>query len=274
MIDPITGIEKVANDDNKEAGKSKEETPGKQSPTSGGPTGEEDEGEESEGGEGGNRLEEEEEEEVDSETLALAKLLVNPETRSAVIAALAKDSGIKERIADGETPKQVVRSIKDDLKKQLGPEWEFLAEKLAPMFDGLLNYTSQMESRLTAQISKSIEETSTAAAEKFFDRNPTAKPFEQGMMKLMNDFPPPKETAKLQEYLGRLFTLAKEDQGTRGVSGKKISQKIEERINRNSGATNLKGGEKEGQEAPKVYRTPREATLAALEMIQNQGKKK
>lgn len=204
------------------------------------------------------------EEKVDPETLALARLLQNPTTRSAVIAALAKDSDVERKVSEGQSSKQIVRSVKDDLAKSLGKDWEFLAEKLAPMFDGLTNYVAQLEGKLSNQISQSTVESANQAAEKFFASTPEAKKFEGTMIKLMEDYEPPKDSAKLQPYLKRLFILAREENSH---SGKALADKVKERIEKNSQQTTLKAGTRDAKEPEKVYKTSREAVLAAMETL-------
>lgn len=174
---------------------------------------------------------------VDKETFALISLLRSPETRGAVIAALAADAGLA--VSKGETPKQAVKTVVEELEEALGDEWSFLAKKIGPVLEKRLNTDrQQIQAEFQEQAKKNIEQESEKATNEFFKDNPDAKKLEQRMVKLMDKYPP-SEKVTPYEYLEGIYAIAANS--GKGRTATKLAEKAQERVERNSKDAKVEG---------------------------------
>lgn len=175
---------------------------------------------------------------VSKEQYALITLLSDPSTRQSVLAALAKDAGLQ--VVTGKSEASAVKSVTQEMKEALGEEWSFLADKIGPTIEKLLNKTrEETQAELRVQTQKQIEQEATRASTEFFRDNPDAQKYEQRMIKLMDQFPP-SDNISPREYLEAMYTLA--SNSGKGRIATKLAEKASERASKNEAKPQLKFG--------------------------------
>lgn len=159
----------------------------------------------------------------------LFRALKNPESAKATIGMLADSIGLSGK----ETPKQI-ETIKDSmvdiLKESLGPDFEFLADKLAPGIKRLLTQEREEQAKelevrtkdIRDNIAKTEQEklqaeadiTISSLANKYFGTDALPKDVEAQMSILMDKFQP---SGKMQpkDYVESIFHMVA---GQRGIT--------------------------------------------------------
>lgn len=149
----------------------------------------------------------------------LYRALKNPESAKQTIQALANSIGL----TGNETPKQVEKvaeSMLDIFKESLGPEFDFLAEKIGPAVEKIINKTviektKDIRDKISQdeQFKLQTEADTTIAnlSQRYFDTSELPKDFESKMSKLMDNFQPSgKMTPK--EYVESIFYMVAGEQ--------------------------------------------------------------
>jgi hypothetical protein len=127
-----------------------------------------------------------------------------------------------ETAATGDKP-AATASPSDDttkvLREALGPELEFLADKLGPAFDKLVQATAKaavasevkpLKDQQDVLVSRAAVEQRDAVMTAFEAKYPDWKQHEAAMVELAEKFPPSGKVTEL-EYLGMIHTLATKD---------------------------------------------------------------
>lgn len=182
----------------------------------------------------------EEDDEVDEESglnkkeLKEAKylygLLKDPKTQSQVIEALAQKAGVKlgsiETKAD---VKEAKKDIKTLVKEKLGPEFAFVADKLADAMEAVLNEERQLNNeKLGALEATEIERETASALDKLARAtNGDSRKVEARMISLMNSIHSSPDLS-VYDYLKMLYTIASADRKAAATS-----RTMADKINRN-----------------------------------------
>jgi len=170
----------------------------------------------------------------------LYEALKNPETATILIKAMAEGIGLK--ITDVETKeekKEAVKSIKDAVKEELGPDYSFLADKLGTVFEKIL--TTQIESRTKAledRLNKEAEEKSkekleTALDTAFSRYANVSDAIKNAVYGLVDEMPPTKGTDPIKYWDRLIHTAARENKVSLVEKNKSVSTETRRERNRN-----------------------------------------
>lgn len=164
-------------------------------------------------------------EEQQKEATQLYKLLGNKETAPGVIDWLARQAGYtKADLAKVDT-KEDVKEVKDDildtLKESLGPEMEFLADKLSPAINKILEkklgeHTKDIRETIQAA---ELEKTSAVAdtvltnlSKEYFGKDEPPADIISRINELIDEMPP-SEGLTADKYMKNLFNIAVSEKG-------------------------------------------------------------
>lgn len=183
----------------------------------------------------------------------LFNLLKNKDTAAETIKILASQAGIIKTEAKAEA---TAKSIVDLLREELGEEYAFMADKLAPAIekatsrlveDKTKDITAKFEAAEEAKVKDEVDKGITHLEETFDD----AKEYFEDIFKLMDEYPPSSKV-KASKYFEDLYSLAKARKAGESKSNK-LREKIER--NRNDAPSRLASGGKgttvKGEAAPK-----------------------
>lgn len=203
-------------------------------------SGSEDEESEEESEEDSGEAEEEISDDEVKEAKDLYKALKGPNAKE-VIALLAKQTGLSE--VDSKTDvKESKKKILDIFKESLGPEFEFIADRISKGVETVLEQERQERNakEQNEKADKIAGEVKDAWNQLAKSTNGESKKFEAKMIELAKEIlPGPSTSAK--QYLGRLYTLA--SAGKNNVSdAKKVVEKIQKNSNDTSGRLRATGG--------------------------------
>ncbi len=177
-----------------------------------------------------------------TESKNLYKLLKDPKTAKAVVAALAAQNGLFP--GKGEEPltkkeeTAAKREIKDILSEALGDEYKFLSDKLSKAFESVLEQERGEQNSRFAEIQRqNVEREVTANYERLAkETKGESKKFESRMAQLAEEIPI--GSMDVRTYLDRLYTVASSEQ--RKVAPQKVADKI--RRNAGDASARLKSG--------------------------------
>ena len=200
-------------------------------------------GEEEQIVEGEEKQEEEEKEEAvdptkQKEAIALYNMLENPQTRVAVITALAKEMGVLKDLPETRTEvKETRKEIIDIFKEALGPEYAFLSDKIGKGIEAVLNQERQEQAEKFQQIELEKIQNQTdsvlnkLAGELKVSRNSAEfRNLEQRMADLVDDLPKGPNVSP-EKYIRHLYTIASAGRTTVNKAN------LADKIRRNSGNT-------------------------------------
>ncbi len=186
------------------------------------------------------KKEEEKKDEESPEELAnalqLYKALKDPETSPSIIEFIAKQGGYTKQAATAETKaevKEVAKGLVVDLKETLGPEFEFLADKIAPAIEKHLKrefeaQQADIREKLEAQEQEKLEAQSARVLAKlstdFFGEEQLPDNVTQEMSKLMDKIKPEPDMST-KEYLELIFDAAKGRLGLTKANVKSVKEK-------------------------------------------------
>jgi hypothetical protein len=176
--------------------------------------------------------EESEEEDLSAEDTARAKAifrsLKDPNLAPSIITAMAKEAGIL-----GDHTKDVAKSIQDKVSERLGSEYAFLAPKLIPAIQVLVDEEmKKVDAKLEQAQMKQVEREIDDALENINRiTKGDAKKYHQKMAKLLEEMPPSGKVP-IGKHLMRLYTIAKQDEA-------RVSNKIEKAKRAQSNANDL-----------------------------------
>ncbi len=166
-----------------------------------------------------------------TESKNLYKALKDPTTAAAVIAALAQQAGILPGKQEAPLTKKeetaAKREIKDIFAEALGKEYGFLADKLGPAIEAVLEQERTESNRAFAEIQQSNVEREVIASYEQLSKETKgeSKKFETRMAQLSEEIPIGNMNVKT--YMQRLYTLASNER-------KSSPQKVADQIRRNA----------------------------------------
>jgi len=180
-------------------------------------------------------VEEKETDELSGEELGnaknLYKALKNPATAREIISVLARQAGVLETPKD---VKQADKAIKDVFKEALGPDFAFIAEKMAPAIEKvLLSQKEEYETKLQQIRQQQLSAQTETEVEKALSKlnrvtKGDSRKFEGDMTRLMDDILPGRNTST-EDYIFKLYRIASSEQSER-----KAKEKLANKINRNA----------------------------------------
>jgi len=223
--------------------------------------------------------------------LQIYETLTDPSTQTDAIKFLAEKAGLIK--AAGGTTHEAVETITDILKAELGEDNAFLADKLGPAIEKILNKTIQPKiskvefDRRVADVSNEVNSTYSKLAKEFSD----FESLDAKMTEMMQVIQPGPKTS-MEEYLRTLYRLvggkgqeaqakssssnssaAKTGADNKTESAKK-TQEVVEKIKKNAEEAKKQVSSdvdeatiQRGKQRP----TAREAVLAALNEITGKG---
>lgn len=200
---------------------------------------------------------------------SLFKMLKSPETALDTIRMLAKQAGIIETKAEA---KVAAKTITDLLKEELGEEYAFMADKLAPAIEKATRHlvdenTKELKDKFNADSEARIAAEVDAGLKQLTEDFDDADDYLKDIYELMDENPPSAK-AKAENYFKDLYHIAK---GRKASSNKvdRLREKVER--NRNDAASRLASGGKgttvKGEAAPKELSIT-ESIKKAMEEIQ------
>lgn len=195
----------------------------------------------------------------------LYKALKDPESAKAVIAALAEKTGLSK--VDSKTEvKESKKGIIDILKNALGSEFEFLAVRLGPAIEEVLNEERKERQASFQKIEAQRVESEVISVFKDLEKrtNGESKKLETKMIKLSEEIlPGPNTTVK--QYVNQLYTLA--SSGKQVSNEKKVIDKIKQNSNDTSGRLRAAGGNAQQKELPPGKLSLDKAVDSAFEQL-------
>ena len=165
------------------------------------------------------------------ESKNLYKALKDPTTAAAVIAALAQQAGILPKANEAPLTKKeeavAKREIKDIFAEALGKEYGFLAERLTPAIEAVMQQERTEQEGRFAEIQQSNVEREVIASYEALAKETKgeSKRFETRMAQLSEEIPIGNMNVKT--YMQRLYTLASNER-------KSSPQKVADQIRRNA----------------------------------------
>lgn len=167
----------------------------------------------------------------------LFRALKNPETAKTTIKLLADSIGLTGQ--ETKIEKQVVvKTMLELFKEQLGPDLEFMAEKLLPVMEKMVDaklepslkpFRDNIEQTEQAQLVSEADKTISDLSTKFFGTGTLPADFESDMSALMDKISPSKSMGA-KEYVENIFYMVA---GRRGVTptSKTISERVAKAVN-------------------------------------------
>lgn len=209
-------------------------------------------------------VKEEIEPEVDPRTvqaLQLLDALENPKSATAVIQNLMKQAGIQAPETRREEQK-AVRTVKDIIRDKLGPDFEFLSEKLGDALEeAMSNETQRVRDELLALEQQRSQRELVNDYNKFLSENKVDDAEAGALSKLVDEFPP-SGNIPLEKYLGRLLKMHRlEAAETKAEIAKRQRQK--ENLSRRPESVGMESNEDRISKGSRTI-SPREAVEAAL----------
>lgn len=226
----------------------------------------------------GEEKEETEEEISDREAKYLYQLLKDPKTSREVIKELANNIGLLDKdvpkTQTGEARER--KKVQDLLKEGLGTEYGFLADKLGPAIEKIIDQEREerLEESASVERNRVIKESNDALTRLNKETNGHSKKVEAQMQKLASDFAPGPHVTPYN-YVKMLYKLAT------GKNPTSSNASIADKINRNASdaTTRIMPSSSRAAAAPKpldMDKIPKAKRLnAAIEsaMVQiNKGK--
>lgn len=212
--------------------------------------------------------------ELSDEELAHAKnlflLLKNPASSKQVVEILAKQAGLVGDETKQEQ-KEVAKTLTDLLKEELGEEYAFMADKLAPAIEKAVKvkvdeHTKEIRERFEADSTAKVEAEVNTGLENLAKDHDDAEDFYEDIYKLM-DTHPPDAKATAREYFEDLYWIAKGRKSSESVKAK-IQDKVAK--NRADASSRLASGGKgttvKGETMPSKMSLD-ESIRAAMESI-------
>lgn len=204
----------------------------------------------------------------------LYKALLNPASRGPLVQSLAQQVGIN--IGAIETKKELKEAKKDitaRLKEALGDELGFLAEKIGPVLESVIDE----ERAEVEEISKTVElrqitrESENALTKLAKETNGLSRKYEDKMVQLMDKFPS-SPGISTEEYIRGIAMIAMNGKLTQ-VASNKLAGKITRNAKDVPGRLTSKGSG--AREEPSTFKVPdkklgtKGAVLFALSHLQN-----
>lgn len=204
----------------------------------------------------------------------LYKALLNPAARGPLVQALAQQAGVN--LGTIETKKELKEAKKDitaRLKEALGDELGFLAEKIGPVLESVIDE----ERAGVEEISKTVElrqitrESENALAKLAKETNGLSRKYEDKMVQLMDKFPS-SPGISTEEYIRGIAMIAMNGKLTQ-IASTKITNKVNRNIKDVPGRLTSKGSG--AREEPSAFTGPdkklgvKGSVLFALSHLQN-----
>ena len=161
----------------------------------------------------------------------LYKALKNPATAREIISVLARQAGVLETPKD---VKEADKAITAVFKEALGPDFAFIADKMAPALERvLLSQEEEYETKLQQIRQQQLSAQTETEVEKALSKlnrvtKGDSRKFEGDMTRLMDDILPGRNTST-EDYIFKLYRIASSEQSER-----KAKEKLANKINRNA----------------------------------------
>lgn len=209
------------------------------------------------------------------ESKNLYKALKDPSTRSSIVAALAQQAGLL-LTTSGKPPSEAqtekaAKTVQELLADSLGKEYSFLAPKLGPAIEAVLNQERETQNARFAEIQQSnVEREVVVATEKIAQETKGAsKVFEARMAALSEEIPI--GNLSVEKYVRNLYVLASNERRT-------SPQKVADQIRRNSaGPERLRtssAGAPSGPQIPDKKMSLDESVRWASDQLLRKGQRK
>ena len=209
------------------------------------------------------------------ESKNLYKALKNPETRASIVAALAQQAGLL-LTTSGKPPSEAqtekaAKTVQELLAEGLGKEYSFLAPKLGPAIEAVLNQERETQNARFAEIQQSnVEREVVVATGKIAQETKGAsKVFEARMAALSEEIPI--GNLSVEKYVRNLYVLASNERRT-------SPQKVADQIRRNAaGPERLRtssAGASSGPQIPDKKMSLDESVRWASDQLLRQGQRK
>ena len=201
--------------------------------------------------------------EVDQRTvqaLQLLDALENPKLAPSVIQSLMQQAGIAQPETKREE-RQALRSIKDTIREKLGPDFEFLSEKLGDAFEEVM----ASETKKVREEFLSIEQSRTQRElaneyNQFLSENKVSDEEAGAISKLVDEIPPT-GNIPLPKYLGRLLKMHRSEVAEEKAELAK-KQRQKENLQRRPESAGIEGNEERISRGSRIV-SAREAVEAA-----------
>ena len=205
----------------------------------------------------------------EQDTIAAKQLynaLRNPNTQTDIIRLLAQQAGLLETKSDVKEAKNVIQDV---LKQELGQEFGFLAEKLSPAINKILEmqkaetekrFTELSSKQMQAQLEREVDST-LAKLEK--ETKGESKKLESRISELMDDILPSKDIST-DKYIRSLYKIASSEQSEKAAK-RKMAEKINRNANDISSRVSASGGRSGGTDGSSSRMTLDQALQYALQ---------
>lgn len=207
----------------------------------------------------------------------LLEALKNPDTALQVAEFLAKQAGFSlAKITNDKKAEAAKDDILDTLKEELGPEFDYLSEKLGKAIGKILSskvteHTQDIRQKLEEKEVKELRDQGSAAqaklAQDYFDKDELPEDVVADMSKLMERIAP-SGNQSIDEYLKDIFF------SVMGRRGNKLTTKDQRaKINKNRDSLDLRGARRavpDGEDKPTKYNSISEAVAAAEEAVRSE----
>lgn len=176
------------------------------------------------------------------ESKNLYKLLKDPKTRNAVLAALAQEAGILPKAGtEGMTKKETAtakKEIKDIVKEALGDQYSFISDKIAAAFEQVLEQERSSNEEKILDLQRQQVEKDVIAEHSRLARETKgeSRKFENRMAELATEIPV--GTMDMRTYIRRLYTIASSEKSA--TKAAKPAEQI--RRNASDASARLKSG--------------------------------
>lgn len=211
---------------------------------------------------------------------ALYKLLADPETRNTTLETLARKAGLLKGAGKGENNDDAKDTILGILSEALGDDYSFLAKKLAPAMEKLIQKAAGASSGAIQQLAQqqSERDVDQALRDLARDTKGLSRKFEARMGQLADDFPKG-QNVTMKKYVQGLFSMANSEKG--GPTKKKIADSINrnrtdlgERLSSGSGSNRGDRGRENRTPAEGKEPSLREILTGAMEQVVRKGNKR
>lgn len=196
-----------------------------------------------------------------TEALQLLDALEDPKTARLVIENLAKQAGLIEGSSKKEQQK-AVRDIKSIIKEKLGPDNDWLSDKLGDAISEALDVKiSEVKGEITAKEAKQAEANFTKEYNEVISREKVTETEAAVLMDLIDEMPWNGKTS-LDKYLTRLISYHRSEVAKTKLEGDK-KRRQEQNIKSQTGHVGAESNEDRINKGS-VKPSAREAVLAAM----------
>lgn len=190
--------------------------------------------------------------------LDLLRTLNDPDKGPQLLKILAQTAGLTKE-STSEEKKVIIKSVKEVVKEALGPDYQFLADRLGNALTGLIPETKGLEDRLNRLETENVNSKKEALANEIdsalsncFGQFEKVDPKVQTRFnELIDEMPPVPGKTKPDVYFKRIIKLAQEETGitlklkSNSSNKDELTQGMKDRITRNKNDASSKLASKE-----------------------------